>query len=110
MISQVVADVHLFDLAVLVLHLQKYVLEKVIVVLLSLDVRDAVRQFRRGGRVLRVAVAILQDDRLGEGGLVVETGTRGPMTAGAYFKVKRTVYFVLFRAENRRQVFRHFFF
>jgi len=107
MIAQVVAYVHLFHLPVFVLHLHEDIFEKVVVVLLHFDFGNGVRPFRRGGGILRIAITVLQDDSLREGGLVVEAGAGGPMTTRAYFKVKRTVDFVLFCAENGRQVFRH---
>jgi len=99
-IAQVVANVHLFHLAVFVFHFQEDVLEKVIVVLLLFDVRDGGSGLGRRSRVLQVAITILEDDGLGESGFVVEARTGRAVTASADFDVKRTVDLVLFRPEN----------
>ena len=107
MIAQIVADVHFLHFSVLVLHFQEDVFEKVIVVLLLLHVRDERGRLRRSGRVLQVAVAILKNDGLRKGGFVVQTGAGGAVATSADFDVKRTVDFVLFRSENRGQIFRH---
>jgi len=107
MIAQIVADVHLLDLAVLVLHFKKDVFEKVIVVLLLLHVGDGGCSFGRGGRVLQVAVTVLEHDGLGESGFVVQPGTGGAVTASPDFDVKRTVDLVLLRPENRSQILGH---
>ena len=107
MVAQVVADVHFFHLPIFFLHLQEDIFEEVIVVLLQLHVGDGFRHLGRVGGILRVAITVLQDDGLREGGLVVEAGAGSAMPTRAYFKVKRTVDFVLFRAENGRQIFRH---
>jgi len=107
-IAQIVADVHFLHFSVLVLHLQKDVFEKVIVVLLLFHVRDCGGGFRGRGRVLQVPITILENDGLGESGFVVQPGAGGSVTASADFDVKRTVDFVLFRSENRSQIFGHF--
>lgn len=51
-IAQVVADVHLLHFAVLVLHFQEDIFEKVIVVLLLLHIRDGRGGFGGSSRVL----------------------------------------------------------
>ena len=54
----------------------------------------------RLGRVLRVNVEVLQDDGLAESRLVVDPGAPVTMPTSTDFKVKRTIDFVLFGAEN----------
>ena len=71
MISQVVANVHLFHLAVFLLHFQENILEKAVVVLLQLDVGYVFRDFRQRGGVLRVSITVLKDDSLRASGLIV---------------------------------------
>lgn len=74
-IAEVVAHVHLLDFAVLVLALDEHVLEEVVVVLLHLLVRyvgNEMRAVGRLGRILRIHVQILQEDRLRERWLVVD--------------------------------------
>jgi len=107
MIAQIVADVHLLHFSVFVFHFEEDIFEKVIVVLLLFDVGDRGSRFRRRCRVLQVTITILEDDGLREGGFVVETGAGRSVTTSSDFDVKRTVDFVLFRPENRGQIFSH---
>lgn len=110
MVSQIVADVHLLDFAVLVLALHKDILEKVIVMLLHFLVRHVCHQVtsvRRFGRVLGIHVKILQQTGLRERRLVVDPRTTVPMAACSDLKVKRAVDLVLFCAENRGKILRH---
>ena len=76
-VPEVVAHVHLLDLSVFVLALHEDVLEEVVVVVLHLLVRDVgeVGPVRSLGGVLGVNVEVLEDARLGEGGLVVDPGS-----------------------------------
>lgn len=67
MVAQVVAHVHLLDLAVLVLALHEHILEEIVVVLLHLLVGDIGHQMRaigRFGRVLRIHIQILEQHSL----------------------------------------------
>uniref|UniRef100_A0A2M4B2T8 Putative secreted protein n=1 Tax=Anopheles triannulatus TaxID=58253 RepID=A0A2M4B2T8_9DIPT len=112
MVAEVVAHVHLLDLAVFVLALDEHVLEEVVVVFLHLLVRHVRHEMTavgRLGRVLRVHVQVLQQASLREGGLVVDARTPIPMPAGSDFEVERTVYLVLFGTENRGQILCHRF-
>ena len=101
MIAEIIADVHLFHLPVLILHLEKYVFEEVVVVLLHLHVGDRVRDLGGSGGVLRIAITVLKDDGLRESRLVVKTGTGSAVARSPDFEVERTVDFVLLRPENR---------
>lgn len=90
-VAQVVAHVHLLDLAVLVLALHEHVLEEVVVVLLHLLVGHIGHQMRaigRLGRVLRVHVQILEQDRLRESGFVVDARAPVAVSAGADLEVE----------------------
>jgi len=107
MIAEIIADVHLFHLAVLALHLEEYVLEEVVVMLLQLQVRDGTGYLGRSSCVLRISIAVLEHDGLGKCGFVVKARAGSAVTTGADFEVKRTVDFVLFGPEDRGQIFRH---
>jgi len=81
MISQVVAYVHLLNLTVFILKLQKDILKEVVVMLLRLDIPHDTHGCRERGDslltrdcfVLRVLIHVLQKDGLREGRFVVET-------------------------------------
>ena len=81
MISKVVAYVHLLNLTVFIFKLQKHIFEKVVVMLLRLDIPHDTHGCRERGDslltrdcfVLRVLIHILQEDGLREGRFVVET-------------------------------------
>ena len=107
MIPQVVANVHLFHLAVFLFHFQEDVLKKAVVMPLQLYVGDVVRHLRHRSGILRISITVLQDDSLRACGFVVQSRALSPVTTGADLEVKRTIDFVLFRAENGRQIFRH---
>jgi len=107
MIAQVIADVHLLHFSVFVLHFEEDVFEKVIVVLLLFHVRHGRCGLSRRRRVLQVPITVLEDDGLGESGFVVEAGASRAVATSADFDVEGTIHFVLFRTENRGQVFSH---
>jgi len=109
MVSQVVAHIHLLNLSVFVLALDKDVLEEVVVVLLHLLVCN-VRQMgsvRCLCRVLRVNVKILKEEGLRKRRLVVNPGTTLAVSTGAHFEEEGTIYFVLLGSEDTRQVLGH---
>lgn len=76
---------------------------------LHLLVRDVgqVRAVSRLGRILRVDVQILEDNGLGEGGLVVDPGATLAVTTGANLEEEGAVHLVLLGAEDGSQVFGH---
>ena len=84
MVSQIVADVHLLHLSILVLALHEDVLEEVIIVLLHLFVGHVgqMRAISSLGRVLGVDVEVGEEDRLGEGWLVVDPAAPVSVSAG----------------------------
>ena len=78
MVTKVVADIHLFNLSILVLNLDEDLLEEVVVMFLHLLITDSlsdVTSIRGLGRVLRVDVEVLQQDGLRERRLVVDPRT-----------------------------------
>ena len=108
-IAEVVANVHLLNVAVLVLTLDEAVLEEVVVVFLHLLVGHVSQVGAVGGlgRVLRVDVEILQDDRLRERWLVVDPRASFAVSARPDLEVKRAIHFILLGAEDRGQIIRH---
>ena len=84
-IAKVVTNVHLLHLPILVLTLDEDVLEKVVIVLLHLFIGNISQMAPVGGfgRVLRVDVEVLQQDRLRERRLVVDPRTSLTMGASA---------------------------
>merc|ERR1719354_370521 len=110
MVAKVVAHVHLLDLSVFILALNKHILKEVVVMLLHLLVRHVgqVGAIRRLGRVLRVDVQVLQQNSLREGWLIVDSGASVPVGAGAHLEVEGAVHLVLLRSKNTRQILRHF--
>merc|ERR1719354_1505212 len=110
MVAKVVAHVHLLDLSIFILALNKHILEEVVVMLLHLLVRHvgqvgAVRSLRR---VLRVDVQVLQQNGLREGWLIVDSRASIPVGAGAHLEVEGAIHLVLLRPKNTGQILRHF--
>lgn len=104
-IAEIVAYVHLLDLAILVFTFDENVFEEVVIMLLHFLIRyicDQMRAIRALGRVLRIYIQILKQTCLAERGLVVDTRASVTVTAGADFKVKGAVYFVFLGSEDRR--------
>ena len=109
-IAQVVAHVHLLDLAVGVLALAENLLEEVVVVLLHLLVSDAggeVAAVGRLGGVLGIDVEVLDHQGLGEGRLVVDAAAAVAVPAGADLEVEAAVDLILLRAEDGGEVLGH---
>ena len=97
MISQIVTNVHFFYWAVLVLKLNKDLLEEVVVVLLHFNVGHGSH-----GEVVDLGVLVQPEkhDGLGEGGLVVETGAAVAVTTRPDLEVERAVDLILFGAKD----------
>lgn len=109
-LAQVVADVHLLDLAVLVLHLEEELLEDAVEVGLHLLRVVRVEHLvvpRVHGRAQRVDVQVLEQHGLRERRLVVHFRALLAVPARADLEEERAVHLVLLRAEYRRQVVRH---
>jgi len=99
MVSKVVAYVHLLNLSILVLQLNKDILEKVVKVFLNRSLRDN-RKTRNltdspvwiGCDVGWVLVEVREQDCLRECGLVMDPRTSVSVTTGSDLEVKGTVY------------------
>ena len=109
MISQIVAHVHLLNLAIFILGLDEDILKEVVVMLLHLFIGHIgqMRSVRRFGRILRVDVQILEDDRLRKGRFVVDSGASFAVTTRADLEEEGAIDLVLFGAEDGGQVLRH---
>ena len=59
--------------------------------------------------VLRILVDVQQNNRLTKSRFVVDAWTAIAVTAGPDFEVKGAIDFILFRSENTRQIFRHYY-
>lgn len=93
-VTQIIANVHLFNFAILVLALHEHILEEVVIMFLHLligDVGHQMRSIRRLGGILRVDVQILEKYCLREGWFVVDPRAPIAVAAGANLKVKRAV-------------------
>lgn len=99
-LAHVLADVELLNLAVLGLHFDEELLVRVVEVALQLFACVLV-PVGRLRRVERTEVEVAQQHRLAESGPVVQLGALFAVTTCAYFKIKRTVYFVFLGAEYR---------
>jgi len=110
MVTKVVTHVHLLNLSVFILALNKHILEEVVVMFLHLLVRHVGEMGAVSGLcgVLRVDVQVLQQNCLGESWFIVDPRAPISVGAGAHLKVKGTIYFVLLCAKNTGQILRHF--
>jgi len=109
-IAEVVANIHLFDFAVLLFQLEKHIFEERIVKFLCLDIIKY-RLSRNCTSVLcfvvRILKHVLKKYGLTERRFVVKSTTFIAVTTCTDLEVKRTIYFVLLRTEYRSKIFRH---
>jgi len=114
-IPQIIAHIHLLDLPIFILQLQKHVLEEIIIMLLRLDIPHYAHGSRqrgdslltRDGFVLRVLIHVLQKDGLRERRFVVKTRALVAMTTRTNFEVEGTIHLVLFCSKDGCKVFSH---
>jgi len=97
--GHVLANIQLFNLAILLLHLNKQLLVCVVKVALQLVVGKLVSCQCILCRIERAQIEIPQQHCLTERGHIVSLGTLFAVSACANFKVERTIYFVFFRAK-----------
>lgn len=91
MVSQIIADIHFLNLAVLVLAFHENVLKKVVIVLLHFFIRHVGHQVASIGgfsRVLGVHVKILQKTGLGKRWFIVDSRTPVSMAASSNLEVE----------------------
>ena len=111
-LGQIIANIHFFDFAVLLLELDEQLFECIIEMLLDAFFGDIVgdgRFIRFLGTILQTEVEILQENRLTERWFIVQFGAVFAMSASANFEEEGTVDFVFFSAEYRRKIISHEF-
>ena len=99
MVAQIVTDIHLLNLAILVLALYEHLLKEVVVVFLHLLISHRltdVTSVRGLGRVLGVDVEVLEHQSLREGGFVVDPAASVSVATSSNFEIETAVDFVFF--------------
>ena len=110
MLGEIVANIHFFDFAVLLLELNEQLLEGIIEMLLDAFFGDIVgdgRFIRFLRTILQTEVEILEENRLTERGFIVQFGAVFAMSASTNFEEEGTVDFVFLGAEYRRKIISH---